>query len=343
MTPAEPGASGIRVARRSARRSAVERAWSQARAALAGWPLPACTLVAALLPGPLAAQEAPDAAVRLERGAQSSRQIVAIGRDLIVDGVARQNAVVLDGDARVGGTVEGDLVVLGGDAVLASEGRVVGDVYVFGGQIRSESGAGIGGRSVAYPDAPASWLLLVEGPSIGLDAFSPLVLGAKLALLAAWMAVSLLLVLTFPRALASTAREVDDEPLRCFFAGLVAIATAVLAVVLVSGLASVVVGIPLIVVAALTALVLKLWGTVAVFLTLGVWLQRRLGRGRAELLQAIVVGLLVLGVVKLLPWVGVVAWTAASLVGIGAALRTKFGAREPWLVSSGAGVLSGVR
>ncbi|HVS12395.1 MAG TPA: polymer-forming cytoskeletal protein [Thermoanaerobaculia bacterium] len=307
--------------------------WRWLRGAVLGGAL------ALALPAASSARQPPDAAVRLDRGSQTTRQIVAIGRDLVVDGVARRHAVVLDGDARVAGTVEGDLVVLGGDVILQSSGRVAGDVYAFGGEIRSEDGSSIGGRAVAFPDAPATWLLLVEGPSIGLDPFSPLVLGAKLALLAAWMAASLLLVITFPRALASTAREVDDEPFRCFFAGLVAVATAVLAVVLISGLASVVVGIPLILVAAASALVLKLWGTVAVFLTLGVWLLRRLGRGRSELLEAIVAGLVALGVLKLLPWVGVVAWTAATLIGIGAALRTKLGSREPWLVSSGAGAL----
>jgi hypothetical protein len=96
-------------------------------------------------------------------------------------------------------------------------------------------------------------------------------------------------------------------------------------------------------VAALTALVLKLWGTVAVFLALGASVLRRLGRGRPELLEAIVVGLVILGVVKLLPWAGVVAWTVATLIGVGAALRTKFGAREPWLVSTGASALSRIR
>ena len=47
-------------------------------------------------------------------------------------------------------------------------------------------------------------------------------------------------------------------------------------------------------------------------------------------LHAACLGLAVLGVLKFLPWVGVVVWTAATLVGIGATLITKFGRREPW-------------
>jgi hypothetical protein len=39
---------------------------------------------------------------------------------------------------------------------------------------------------------------------------------------------------------------------------------------------------------------------------------------------------LVLGAIKFLPWFGVLAWSTATLIGVGAALSTKFGRREPW-------------
>ncbi|HVS65397.1 MAG TPA: hypothetical protein VMT85_18040 [Thermoanaerobaculia bacterium] len=281
-------------------------------------------------------------AIHLERGSRSSRQIVAIGRDLVIDGEALRNAVVLDGEARIGGSVAGDVIVLGGDAIVSATGHVAGDVYALGGEVHNEGGR-VDGRAVAYPAAPAGWLLLIEGPSVGLDPFSPLVLGAKLALLAAWLAVSLLLVVTFPRPLADTAREVSVEPFRCFFTGVVGVATAALGVVLTSGFASAIVGVPLILVVVLAALALKLWGSVAVFLALGAWVLSRLGRRRAELLEAIMVGLVLLGLTKLLPYAGVVVWTTLTLIGIGAALRTKFGSREPWLAPSPAGVLTGIR
>ena len=48
-------------------------------------------------------------------------------------------------------------------------------------------------------------------------------------------------------------------------------------------------------------------------------------------LNAVVLGLVLLGGVKMLPFLGTWVWTVASLVGIGAALSTKFGRREPWL------------
>ena len=39
---------------------------------------------------------------------------------------------------------------------------------------------------------------------------------------------------------------------------------------------------------------------------------------------------LMIGVLKFLPWVGIWTWTVATFIGVGAALSTKFGRREPW-------------
>ena len=47
-------------------------------------------------------------------------------------------------------------------------------------------------------------------------------------------------------------------------------------------------------------------------------------------LHAAVLGLTLLGLVKLVPMAGVWVWTAATLIGMGATLRSKFGRFEPW-------------
>ncbi|HSN88369.1 MAG TPA: hypothetical protein VL025_16530, partial [Thermoanaerobaculia bacterium] len=81
----------------------------------------------------------------------------------------------------------------------------------------------------------------------------------------------------------------------------------------------------------LLALILKLWGMVAVFYALGDWLGRRLlRRRRMRPLNAATLGLVAMGILKFLPYVGIWAWTAATLIGMGAALTTKFGRQEPW-------------
>ena len=44
---------------------------------------------------------------------------------------------------------------------------------------------------------------------------------------------------------------------------------------------------------------------------------------------------------NLIPVVGVIAWSVASIFGIGTALATKFGRREPWFLVWRAGVAAG--
>ncbi|MGB5400830.1 MAG: hypothetical protein WBO71_11490, partial [Thermoanaerobaculia bacterium] len=80
----------------------------------------------------------------------------------------------------------------------------------------------------------------------------------------------------------------------------------------------------------LLALLLKLWGMVSVFHATGYWLLARLMKKRALPLNYALVGLLVLGAIKLIPWVGTWTWTVATFIGVGSTLTTKFGRQEPW-------------
>jgi hypothetical protein len=282
-----------------------------------------------LLAVPAQAQDSREPALRVEEGSVS-HQLVAVGRDIVIQGEVLSDVAALEGSVDVAGRVTGDLVVLRGDVRLAATARVGGDIFVVGGKIRAARGAQTGGRMVSYPNASSAWLTLLEGPSIGLGFASRLVLGAKLALLASWAALLLLFFAASGRQVLETASGVRREPFRSFFVGLTGIVSLVLTGLFFSAFARGLMGVPLLVLVVLLAMVLKLWGMVAVFYALGDWMCRHLLKRRFRPLNAATVGLLVLGAVKFLPWVGVLAWTAATLIGIGAALSTKFGRREPW-------------
>ncbi|HEX4885277.1 MAG TPA: polymer-forming cytoskeletal protein [Casimicrobiaceae bacterium] len=272
----------------------------------------------------LAAAPGSDApALQLERGAVARHQMVAVGRDVIVEGEALAGVTALDGSARIAGSVAGDVTVLGGDAVLESTAVVRGHVQVLGGRLRAAPGARIEGRSVAYPTFSRAWLTLLEGPSLGLPAGSPVVIGAKLGLLAAWLALTVGLFAAGGRALGEASDEVRGEPLLCFATGLVAVLAATLAALLLSALLPAAFALPLLALVVLAAIVAKLWGSVAVFHAAGRALAGR--RRRLPTLHEACLGLLVLGLVKFVPWVGVAVWSAVTLVGVGAALRARFG------------------
>jgi hypothetical protein len=280
----------------------------------------------------LAVTPAPAAepALRLEAGSVIRQQIVALGRDVVVAGEALSDVAVVNGSVDVSGKVDGDVVVLRGDVRLAPTARVGGDIYVVGGMFHAARGALTGGRMVAYPNAPNAWLALLEGPTIGAGFASRLVLGAKLAVVASWAVLLLLFFAASGRQVVETAEGVRREPLRSFLVGLVGVVCLVLTGLFFTAFARGVLGAPFVVLIVLLGIVLKLWGTVAVFYALGNWLCHRILRRRFQPLNAATVGLLVLGAVKFLPWLGVLAWYAATLIGVGAALSTKFGRGEPW-------------
>ncbi|MEM7350258.1 MAG: polymer-forming cytoskeletal protein [Acidobacteriota bacterium] len=269
-------------------------------------------------------------AYHLQAGSVARNRIVALGHDLLIDGEALSHAVALSGSARISGRVIGDVIVLGGDVSLTETAQVGGDVYVLSGRIDAAPGAAIGGRSVAYPDASALWVSLIQGPALGLPSSSPVVLGAKLALIAFWAFVILLLFAIGRRELLSTSDSVRGEPFRNFFVGLVGILTMVLTALFFSAFSGAMLGLPLVVLVIVIALVLRFWGMVAVFHALGDWISQRFKVRPPLPLTAATYGLVVLGLLKFLPWIGIWTWSVATFIGVGAALSTKLGRREAW-------------
>src|SRR5947208_498903 len=58
--------------------------------------------------------------------------------------------------------------------------------------------------------------------------------------------------------------------------------------------------------------------------------QRRWLRGDVAM---VIIGLLILGAIRLVPVIGPIVWGLASIFGVGTALATKFGRREPWFLA----------
>jgi hypothetical protein len=277
--------------------------------------------------------------LRLEQGSVARQPIVAVGRGVEVDGEALAGVTALNGNVIITGRVHGDVTVLGGDLTLQPSAIIEGDALILGGRLVAAGGSRLSGRAVAYPTVSRAWLTLLEGPSLGMGATSPLVLGAKLGLVAAWLALTLLLFASAGRPLVRTSEEVRQEPLRCFAAGLVGLATIVLSALFLSAFLPTLLGVPLLVLVALFALVLKLWGMVAIFHSFGRFCVSRLARRRVVQLHAAVLGLSLLGLIKLVPMAGVWVWTAATLIGMGATLRSKFGRFEPWFEGESAALV----
>lgn len=159
-------------------------------------------------------------------------------------------------------------------------------------------------------------------------------------LLAVWMFAAVALTLLSGREIRYSSLEMRASALHCFALGLVALTSFALTAIVFSYLIQYYVGVPLLFALGVFAILTKIYGTVAVFHAVGTLVagsrtreqlnSRRWLRGD---LAMVVVGVIVLGALRLIPIVGPIIWALASVFGIGTALATKFGRREPWFLA----------
>ena len=160
------------------------------------------------------------------------------------------------------------------------------------------------------------------------------------ALLAVWMIAAVALTLLSGREIRYSSLEMRASALHCFALGLVAITSFALSAVVFSYLIPYFVGVPLLFALGVFAILTKIYGMVAIFHAVGTLVAG--SRTREQLarrqwlrgdLAMVVVGVVILGALRLIPIAGPIIWGLASVFGVGTALATKFGRREPWFLA----------
>lgn len=124
-----------------------------------------------------------------------------------------------------------------------------------------------------------------------------------------------------PHQLTATVAALDQYRGRTLIIGIATVVGGVLLAALAVVSVAAAVFAPLIV---LTLLVTSAWGLLAVALHIGRWLRSRL-HGEPNLSTDLVIGVLVLALVALLPFVGRIALVVAACWGVGAVVRTHAG------------------
>ena len=221
--------------------------------------------------------------------------------------------------------IAGDLLVIGGKVTFLGNGRVQGNVIHAAATLDGVEGR-VGGR--IYP------LASLEG------AAGALTKNAIIAsLLLVWLLVAVVVTLMSGREIRVSSIEVRTSALHCFVLGLVALTSFVLTAIAFSYLVPYVIGIPLLAALAVFALLTKVYGLIAVFHAVGTLLAGARSRGQLERrrwlrgdLAMVVIGVLLLGALRFIPVVGTILWSLASIFGVGVALATRFGRREPWFL-----------
>jgi hypothetical protein len=257
------------------------------------------------------------------------------GRDVAITTPLNGDVQVMAGNATVSAPIHGDLYLLAGNAVLQAGGHVDGDVICFGGRFEGDP-ATVAGRIYA-PGYTTPLSLIAEGP--GTRTRPLLTVAVKLSLLFVWLVATIAVALASGREVRLASAEVRVSPFHSFALGLVAFMSFVLTAIVFSYLIPFVIGIPLLAALAAFAFLTKVFGVVAVCHALGTLVAG--SRSRAELerrrwlrgdVAMAMIGLLILGGVRMIPIAGTIVWMAASIFGVGTALGTKFGRREPWFL-----------
>ena len=181
----------------------------------------------------------------------------------------------------------------------------------------------------------------IQGPMTFGDATAMMQKTAVIAsLLAIWMFAAVALTLLSGREIRYSSLEMRASALHCFALGLVAVTSFILTAIVFDYLIPFHVGIPLLFALGVFAILTKIYGTIAVFHAIGTLVAG--ARTREQMasrkwlrgdLAMVVMGVIILGAIRLIPIVGLVIWSLTSVFGIGTALATKFGRREPWFLA----------
>ena len=301
----------------------------------------AVILVAATLL--LLAFGAPGAWGQVGPGAQrSGEDLVFVGKKAVIDEPVAGDVQALGSDVTINARIEGRVVALGSQITLGREGSIGRDLVAIGGNLSGVSHEKVGGEIVAPTAASA---LMSDSGSDALvtmvsEPFSLAAAAIKLAFTLFWLLVSIPVVLLFGREVRASSLEARASLLYAFLLGLVAFTSFVLTAVAFGYLVSWGVGALLLALLGGFAFVAKVYGMVAVFHAVGAILAGP--RTHAEALSGgwlrgdlalTMIGAVTFGALRLVPMVGNVAWIVASIVGLGVALATWFGRREPWFLA----------
>jgi len=259
-------------------------------------------------------------------GAERGHDVYIFNRNAILSEPVRGTVQVYRGNVAIADVVSDDLLVLGGTVTFTGRGRVEGNVIHAASEIRNADGR-VGGK--IYP------LASLEGAAASMTKNAVVA-----SLLLVWLLAAIVVALMSGREIRFSSMEVRTSALHCFVLGLVALTSFVLTAIAFSYLVPYVIGIPLLAALGVFAVLTKVYGMIAVFHAVGTIVAGARNRqqlaGRKWLrgdLAMVVIGLLVLGAIRMIPVIGTIVWALASVLGFGVALATRYGRREPWFLA----------
>jgi hypothetical protein len=255
--------------------------------------------------------------------APAPSSVTTFGRDLVVSTPVEGRVLAAFANVRIEARVAGDVVVWGGDVTFGPGGSVGGNLSVFGGKLRAETTPPVAGV-VSTPGTLLGLYLAEMRRAPWEMPGSAAVWGLRLLGLAAWLGLSLALLYAFGSPFARAAARAEETLSLSGLAGALAVLTLFLAAATLLALVPAPLSVPAVLGVAGLAVAAKVFGMGSLFLLLG---QKLLGGVSArQRPAALAAGFAVLGGVSLVPLVGPLVWSAASILAVGVAMLSRFGA-----------------
>jgi hypothetical protein len=250
----------------------------------------------------------------------------SLGKPVQISAPRAGRLVAVLSDVTVGAPVDGDVIVWGGDVTFTPGGSIQGNLSVFGGSIR---GAGPGpipvSGSVSTPGSLLAYYLAeMRRPPWESPPRASVFLGLRLIALSAWLAGSLALLWLFGSTFARAAESADRAWSRALVAGACGVSALFLAAAAALALLPLEISVPVVFLFGGFAVAAKIFGMAALFLLLGQKIRKTLAASARP--GALAAGFAALGAISLVPVVGPVLWSAASVISVGIALSSRFGA-----------------
>lgn len=285
---------------------------------------------------PARAQDFPDFHVRLSdpslrifqnytlKAGDATRDVVVIGSDATIEGHVDGDVLVVLGQAQLAstGVIDGSLIVVGGTGTIASGGQVHGDVVALGG-LDTPADFVPGGSQVVIGTAALGTQLsgLVPWLTRGLLFGRPIVpsLGWVWIIAAIFFFINLLLNLLFDTPVRAATTALHATPVSAFVTGLLMLLFAApLCVILAISVIGIAV-IPFFICALILATIIGRVGF-ARWLGMSVVDQSDM-MSRAQSLRSFLVGSAIMCIAYLIPVLGLLMWAMAAVFGLGGATQ----------------------
>jgi hypothetical protein len=263
--------------------------------------------------------------------ASGDKSIVRIGKDITIEkGQKVKRAVTISGQITVIGTVEENVLAIGGSVVLTKTAVVKGDVASLGGVIVIAKDAVVQG-DLTEINSTNLYETFADAISSEWEGWSWVFALISLSILTVILVLSLIISALMPKQIRVVSEAIGKNTLRVILVGILCLVAIVpLALLLTIS----VVGIALIPLEVILVVITGLLGFIAVSRLIGSWVLR-LGKRNAGIVRETFWGMVIVWMVGWIPYVGWMIKAAVVVIGLGAALVTRFGTYRPKGEASG--------